>query len=162
MDRERVAGLVRGLLTTDGALAHVHAMTHKGVDNDAALPHPRPPRREIDALVEQFLGTKRRAGQGHRPDVVVSEGDRGRDEADIYRAAGFVRPTRIEVPGQVVTRDADQIVASVFSLSYAAPHLFGDRAASFEQELRRLLADVSPKAEFSEQMREIAVDIWRV
>jgi hypothetical protein len=116
---------------------------------------------EIETLIREFLGTQRRAGQGHRPDVVVSEVDRGKDEARIYRAAGFVRPTRIEVPGRVVTRTADQIVASVFSLSYAAPHLFGDRAPRFEQELRALLDEVNPDGEFSEHMREIAVDVWR-
>ena len=162
MNRERVAGRLRGLLTSDGALVHVHATTHQGVDGESALPHPRPPRREIDAVVRRFLGPQRRAGQGHRPDVVASETDRGPNEARIYQAAGFVRPTRIEVPGHVVTRSADQVVASVFSLSYAAPHLFGDRASRFEQELRALLAEVSPDGEFSEQMREIAVDIWRV
>lgn len=162
MNRERVAGLVHGLLSADGALAHVHATTHQGVDGDTALPHPRPPRREIDALVRQFLGTERRAGKGHRTEVPVREADIGQHEEQFYRAAGFGRPTRIEVPGQVVTRSADQVVASVFSLSYAAPHLFGDRAPRFEQELRTLLADVSPDGEFSEQMREIAVDVWRV
>jgi ubiquinone/menaquinone biosynthesis C-methylase UbiE len=161
MDRKRVAGIVRRLLTADGAVAHVHATTHQGVDDDIALPHPKPPRREIEAVVREFLGTRRRAGQGHRAEV-GSESDRGRDEAQIYQAAGFVRPTRIEVPGQVVTRTVDQVVASVFSLSYAAPHLFGNRAATFEQQLRMLLADVSPDGQFSEQMREIAVDVWRV
>lgn len=162
MNRERVAGLVRGMLTADGALVHVHATTHQGVDGETPLAHSKPPRREIDALVRQFLGTQRRAGQGHRNEVVASESDRGRYEAQIYRAAGFTRPTRIEVPGKIVMRTTDQVVASVFSLSYAAPHLFGDRAARFEQELRALLVAVSPDNVFSEQMREIAVDIWRV
>ena len=162
MNRKRVAGLVRGLLTSDGALVHVHATTHEGVDGEAGLQHPRPPRREIDALIREFLGPRRRAGQGHRPGVAVTEGEQGHSEALIYRAAGFVRPTRIEVPGHGVTRSADQVVASVFSLSYAAPHLLGDRAFEFEQELRALLRDCSPEGEFSEQMREIALDIWRV
>ena len=162
MDRERVAGLVRELLTADGALVHVHATTHQGIEGESALPHPGPPRREIEALVRQFLGTRRRAGRGHRTGIVVGEAEPGQDEARIYRAVGFVRPTRIEVPGQVVVRSTDQVVASVFSLSYAAPHLFGDRAPRFEQGLRTLLADVSPDGMFSEQMREIAVDIWRL
>ena len=70
-------------------------------------------------------------------------------------------PTRIEVPGRVVVRSADDVVASVFSLSSAAPHLFGQRAAEFEAALRELLAEVSPDGRFSEQMRETAVDVWR-
>ncbi len=162
MNRERVAGILRGLLTDGGALVHVHATTHKGLEGDSPLPHPRPPRRGIDTLVAQFLGAQPRAGQGYRTEPIVSEADRGLQEAEIYRAAGFRRPTRFEVPGRVVSRNVDQVVASVFSLSYAAPHHFGDRAPLFEQELRRLLSDVSPDGQFSEQMRDIAVDIWRL
>jgi hypothetical protein len=40
------------------------------------------------------------------------------------------------VPGTVVVRSADDVVASVFSLSSAAPHLLGDRAHDFETALR--------------------------
>ena len=114
-----------------------------------------------DGLVKRFLGPRRRAGQGTLPDVPVDEADRGRYEAEIYRAAGFSDHTRIEVPGSVVTRSADDVVAGVFSLSSAAPHLFGDRVQNFEAALRELLAEASPDGHFSEQMREIAVDIWR-
>jgi len=79
----------------------------------------------------------------------------------IYRAAGFIDPTRIEVPGRMVVRSADEIVASVFSLSSAAPHLFGDRRQVFEAAVRDLLAEVSSDGQFSEQMRESAIDVWR-
>jgi hypothetical protein len=61
----------------------------------------------------------------------------------------------------MVVRSADEIVASVFSLSGAAPHLFGDRRQVFEAALRDLLAEVSPEGQFSEQMRETAIDVWR-
>ncbi len=162
MDRARVARLLHGALGADGDLVHLHATTHEGILSDVPLPQPRPPRREIDDLVKRFMGTRRRAGQGTLPEVSISEADRGRDEAEIYRAAGFNRPTRIEVPGPVVIRSADDIVASVFSLSSAAPHLFGDRGPVFEAELRELLAEVSPEGRFSEQMRETAIDLWRV
>lgn len=64
--------------------------------------------------------------------------------------------------GEVVARRADEVVASVFSLSSAAPHLFGDRRPDFEAQLRDLLREVSPEGLFSEQMREIAIDLWRV
>ncbi|HEV2885765.1 MAG TPA: methyltransferase domain-containing protein [Jatrophihabitans sp.] len=161
MDRALVARRLRDVLAGDGVVVHVHATTHQGVDGDLPLPHPRPPRREIDDLVKRFLGPRRRAGQGTLPDVPIDEADRGRYEAEIYQAAGFSSPTRIEVPGSVVTRSADDVVASVFSLSSAAPHLFGDRAQDFEAALRELLAEVSPEGRFSEQMREIAVDVWR-
>jgi SAM-dependent methyltransferase len=161
MDRARVAGLVYGALASDGFLVHLHATTHEGVDTDGPTPYPRPPRREIDGLVKRFLGERRRAGQGTLPPISFSEADRGTIEAKIYQAAGFLDPTRIEVPGHTVVRSADEIVASVFSLSYAAPHLFGDRRQVFEAALRDLLAKVSPEGQFSEQMRETAIDVWR-
>ena len=61
-----------------------------------------------------------------------------------------------------MVRSADDIVASLFSLSGAAPHLFGDRGPVFEAELRELLAHVSPEGRFSEQMRETAIYLWHV
>jgi SAM-dependent methyltransferase len=162
MDRARVARLLRGVLAADGALVHLHATTHEGIDSGLPLPYPRPPRREIGSLVRRFLGERRRAGQGTLPELPVDEAERGRVEARIYRAAGFVGPTRIEVPGTVVTRSADEVVASVFSLSSAAPHLFGDRVQAFEAELRTLLAQAGPEGRFSEELRGSALDIWRV
>jgi SAM-dependent methyltransferase len=162
MDRDRVAGVLYGVLAADGALVHVHATTHQGVDTHVALPHPRPPRGEIDDLVKRFVGPQRRAGRSTLPPLSPDEAVVGREESAIYSAAGFTGPTRFEVPGAVVARSIDDVVASVFSLSSAAPHLFGDRVALFEAELRELLARASPEGRFSEQMREIAVDVWRV
>jgi SAM-dependent methyltransferase len=161
MDRALVARRLHGLLEPGGVLVHVHATTHEGVDGDLSLPHPRPPRQEIGDLVQRFLGSRRRAGQGTRPDLPADEETRGRAEAVSYRGAGFTGPTRIEIPGSVVTRTADEVVASVFSLSSAAPHLFGDRVSDFEAALRALLAQAGPEGLFSEQLREIAVDVWR-
>ena len=40
-------------------------------------------------------------------------------------------------------------------------HLFGERRDAFEADLRRLLHDANQSGIFSEQMRDIAVDIWR-
>ncbi len=58
-------------------------------------------------------------------------------------------------------RSEDQIVASVFSLSGAAPHLFADRLAGFEEDLRVLLREVSPPGQFWERAGEIGLSIWR-
>ncbi len=161
MDRTMVAGLLHRVLSADGALVQVHATTHQGIDGADPLPDPRPPRAEIERLVESFLGSRRRAGQGFLPNVTMSEVERGQREARIFGAAGFVGPTRIAVPGRTVLRSADEIVSSVFSLSTAAPHLFEDRVAEFEAALRDLLAKASPDGRFSERMREIAVHVWR-
>jgi hypothetical protein len=65
------------------------------------------------------------------------------------------------VPSRVVNRSAEQIAASVYSLSSSAPHLFGDRLEQFDAELRQLLTDASGDGRLSEHMRSIALDIWR-
>jgi SAM-dependent methyltransferase len=154
MDRPPVAAAVRGMLAPGGACVHVHATTHQGVDADRPLPHPEPPRAAVAALVRRYLGPQ-------RPGWGVPPGGPG-GETEIYRAAGFTGPRRIELPGRVLDRTVDQVVAAVLSVSGSAPHLFGDRLPAFEADLRALLAGhAGPGGVFSQQMREIAVDVWR-
>ena len=155
MDRRRVARAARSMLVTGGAVVHVHATTHEGVDTDAALPFPRPPREQITRLVERYLGPGRRAGQGE-----LTAGTAEREDV-IYRAAGLSGPERFQVSGRVVERTTDQVAASIYSLSSAAPHLFGDQLQDFDTELRRLLAATAAAGWFSEQMRSITLDVWR-
>lgn len=120
------------------------------------LLHPRPPRDEIDSLVRQFLGDTRRAGQSSLP-----SGETPGDEDAIYRAAGFAGPERIELPSRVVVRSAEQVRSSVYSLSSAAPHLFGDDLRDFDARLRALIDGASVDGLFNERMREITVSVWR-
>lgn len=156
MDRPRVAAAVRRMLSVDGALVHVAALTHQGTDDVHVLPHPRPPWPDINRLIERYLGPEQRAGQSlARPAALLG------GEDDIYRAARFTGPQRIEVPGRVVERTWREVRASVYSLSSSAPHLFGDRFAAFDEELRRLLDDATEDGRFSEQMRSITLSIWR-
>jgi SAM-dependent methyltransferase len=155
MDRPRVAAAVRGMLRPSGAVVHVGATTHEGIDPDGELPFPRPPRDEVAELVRRYLGTVRRAGQG-----VLPAGTSG-GEDDVFRAAGFGGPQRIEVPGRVVVRSVDEVASSIYSLSSSAPHLFGARLAEFDGELRALLTEASADGSFSEQMRSITLSIWR-
>ena len=64
------------------------------------------------------------------------------------------------VPGHVHERSEDEVVASVFSLSWAAPPLFGGRITEFENDLRDLLRRVAPDGRFAEQAREVELVIW--
>lgn len=158
MDQPRVAATARRMLMKGGALVHVHATTHEGIDTDEQLPHPRPPRAAITALIQQYLGTARRAGQHVLPET-ATQGE-GR-EVHIYRSAGFAGPHRIELPQRTVQRTAEEVRASIYSLSSAAPHLFGGRLDAFDAQLRSLLDEAADDGLFSERLPEITVDIWR-
>jgi hypothetical protein len=70
-------------------------------------------------------------------------------------------PQRIEVRGRIVERSAEQVVASIYSLSSAAPHLFGDRFGAFDTDLRQLLHKANPSGRYCEQMAPITLHIWR-
>jgi SAM-dependent methyltransferase len=156
MDQYLVARRVSGMLAPEGAWVHVHATTHRGVAGDDPLPYPRPPWDRIDELVVRYLGPVRRAGRGLLP-----TGTRAGEE-EIMRQTGFTGPSRLEVGGgQLVDRDVDEVVSAVFSLSSSAPHLFAERLAAFEADLRHLLREASPGGRFAERTREIAVVIWR-
>jgi SAM-dependent methyltransferase len=155
MDRPAVAAAVRGMLRPGGAVVHVGATTHEGMDRDVDLPFPRPPREAVAEVVRRYLGPVRRAGQG-----VLPTGTSG-GEDDVFRAAGFTGPQRIEVPGRVVARSVDEVASSIYSLSSSAPHLFGARLAEFDSELRALLGEASTGGWFGEQMRSITLSIWR-
>jgi SAM-dependent methyltransferase len=156
MDQPRVARAVRGMLEPAGWWVHVSATTHRGVETDEPLPAPRPPREAIAELIERYLGPVRRSGAGMLPRGTAA------GEEDVLRGAGFEAPRRVTVPrGEVIERSEDEVVASVYSLSWAAPHLFGERRPRFERELRSLLRRASTDGRFAEKARDIELVLWR-
>jgi hypothetical protein len=54
----------------------------------------------------------------------------------------------------------DEIVASIFSVTSSAPHLFGSRLGEFEQDLRQVLRRVSPVGRLCEVSQTIQLIIW--
>ena len=151
LDRPRVALTAYGMLAADGACVHVHATTHRGIETDAALSLPSPPYEALDALSRRY----------HGPPPTRSGGPGTSGESEVYRAAGFRGPTSIVVPRSVVTRTAEEVIAGHLSLSSSTPHLFGHRLDAFLAEARTLMYAASPTGTFSEQLREVAADIWR-
>lgn len=135
MDQPSVAQTLFEMLAPGGALVHVGATTHEG-DGDV-------PRREIEELIRRYLG--------ERPPTRW-------DERDNLGAAGFEGPVEIDVPrDEVFDRTPDDVVASVYSLSYASPERFGERRDEFEEELRALLGGRT----FTERPREIGLLVYR-
>jgi SAM-dependent methyltransferase len=170
VDGLKVARLVRTVLEPDGACVIVHATTHQGAPGEHPLPLPRPPRAEIDLLISDYLGSVRRAGQGTRAaspprDAAADSGAAAAGAGyadDVFADAGFTGPAPLVVQGgSVAERDEDEVVASVFSLSYAAPHLFGADRARFEQDLRALLRRTAPDGRFCEERMHITAHVWR-
>ena len=137
-----IARVLREMLERGGALVFVGATTHEGEGNV--------PRAEIAKLIERRLGSEKRAGQGLR---VLGE-----DPKDVLDRAGLPNRRDIEVErDESFDRSEDAIVASVFSQSFSAPHLFGKRVGEFEAELRALLHGRGP---FVERPRSITLTLW--
>ena len=156
MDRPSVAAAIKAMLQPAGVWVHVNASTLRGEGGDAGLPAPIPPYDAIAELVRVELGTVRRAGQSERPE------DTPRAEEEVMVAAGYSGPTRLVVAGgRVVERTEDEVVASVFSRSGSAPHLFGERLGEFEAELRALLRETALDGRFRERTCEIELVLWR-
>jgi SAM-dependent methyltransferase len=158
MDRPVVARKIRGWLHQDGGCVHIGATTHEGTGATGDLPYPTPPRDRMRELVQAYLGPERRAGRG----VVVGEYT-PEDAAAVFRAAGFVGPEVLMVTGgDMFERSEDQVIASVLSLSSAAPHLFGDRLPMFLDDLRQMLRQASPSGMFAEQLQDMRLFVWRI
>lgn len=47
-----------------------------------------------------------------------------------------------------LVRDSESVLSGYFSLSSSAPHLFPDGGRAFAQDVRALLADLSPRGLF--------------
>ena len=157
MDRETVAAAVFGMVEPGGAVIQVsdHSQTLPPGPS-APLPYPSPPAEAIQALVRSYLGPVRRAGKG----VLLYGTPSGEDE--IFRGAGFEAMETVAVPGrELLVRTTDDVVAGWYSSSHATPHLFGDRLARFDSDLRALLAEASSSGRFSERTRDAEIRVWR-
>lgn len=140
-DRERVAEQVYDLLEPGGVLALV-AHVHEGRPQPAGPGEPPIPHEAIRAVIERHLGPGRRAGQGRPP----AQADRYEDALARTR---FGPPRIIFLPGRPdIVQDVDGVLANYLSMSYAAPHLFGDSLPVFEADVRVVLAAHAPGGRF--------------
>ena len=117
------------------------ALVGHQAEGRAIPPSPGPPRiphDEIEELVRKYLGPVRRAGQGTAPAQALSL-------QDALASSRSGAPRVIFAPGiPDLRRDIESVVSGYFSLSFAAPHLFGDRVEEFAREVRELLRERSP------------------
>lgn len=88
----------------------------------------------MQELITSYLGPDR--WSGIRP---VSSYSSERWEVSLAKTR-FGEPTAVHVPGRPdITRAVDGVISGYLSMSYAAPHLFGDRLDQFIDDLRSLL-----------------------
>jgi ubiquinone/menaquinone biosynthesis C-methylase UbiE len=161
MDRPRVASTVATMLDPGGAVVQVDAPGYRSEELSAetrrrSLPFPPPPHDALDRLRRQYLGEDRLAGQSVRNTSPAGEDD-------VFQQAGFPAAETVTVPDQrTIERTIDDVVASVFSSSSTAPHLFGDRRQDYEQDMRAILARASPSGRFSVRLPDNILRIWRL
>jgi SAM-dependent methyltransferase len=154
-DEARVAEALYDMLEPGGALALI---VHTVEDRPAPPSPGQPPipHVEIRALVEKYLGSTRRAGQGVSP-------VRDHRFEDVLVRTRFGAPQSIFVPGiPDLLRDSESVLSGYFSMSSSAPHLFGDRAEEFAGEVRELLALRSPEGVFWDWPGDTEVVLARV
>ena len=140
-EEQRVAEIIFDMLEPGGALALI-AHTVTGRPRPPGPGAPAIPHDEIRALVEEYLGTTRRAGQGTVP-------ERSQRLEDVLARTRFGVPQQLFVPGiPDLQRDSESVLSGYLSLSSSAPHLYRDRLDDFATEVRALLASRSPDGIF--------------
>lgn len=159
MDRPVVAGAVRSMVSSGGAVVQIDAPAYRCDDlaseSGVGLAHPVPPDEAIVALRRRYLGRDTRAGRGIRNTSPSGENE-------VFVAAGFSPAQEVTVPdGLVIDRTIDDLIAARFSSSPSTPYLFGDRRADFESDLRDLLARASPSGLFSVRLPDNVIRVWR-
>jgi SAM-dependent methyltransferase len=140
-DEERVAEVVYDMLEPGGAMALVvHTVAGRA---QPASPGPPPiPHDEIKALVGTYLGSTNRAGQG-------SSALRTHRFEDVLVRTRFGPPRTVFAPGIAdLVRDTQSVISGYLSMSWSAPHLYGDRLDEFTHDLSDLLAGRSPNGLF--------------
>jgi SAM-dependent methyltransferase len=154
-DRDAVAEAVYQVLEPGGAIALI---VH---DPDASAAPAGPgdppiPDDEVQALISRYLGSERRSGQ-----CPASWYGSERLEAMLARTS-FGAVKTLHAPGRPdITRDVDGVISGYLSMSYAAPHLLGDRLDAFVADLRRLLEARTTTGRFWDWPGDTAVIIGR-
>jgi SAM-dependent methyltransferase len=132
-EEAQVAEAVYDVLEPGGGLALI---VHT-VEGRIVPPSPGPPpipHAEIEAVVERYLGSTRRVGQGVAP-------VRTHRFEDVLVRTRFGAPRQVFVTGiPDLVRDSESVLSGYFSLATSAPHLFGDRVEDFACEVRELMA----------------------
>jgi trans-aconitate methyltransferase len=144
LDQAAVLSLLDSQVAPDGAVA---------IFGDNSFWAAGSPWKEaIRSVIKEFLGEERRAGQG-------TFQHHNRPYSEIMEESPFNEVEELRVPVQR-TWTPDSILGYLYSTTFAAPHLFGDRLDEFEARAKATLADFSDDDTFGED-NEFLIRIGR-
>jgi SAM-dependent methyltransferase len=151
-DEARVAEIVYDMLEPGGDMVMI-AHDAEGRPVPPSPGHPPIPHAELGDLVATYLGSVTRMGQGNLP-------IRGHTWQDILVNTRFGQPRELFAPGiPDLLRDTDSVISGYLSMSWSAPHLYGDRLEAFVDDARGLLASRSPDGLFWDWPGDTAIVI---
>ncbi|MCZ4100755.1 class I SAM-dependent methyltransferase [Streptomyces sp. H39-C1] len=134
LDRPAVLARLNQHVAPDGAVAVLADRSLWTATN--------PWQQAVRSVVQDFLGPQRRAGSGVFPATPEPFGQ-------TLRASAFSDVTESFVPVRRAW-SADGVLGYLYSTSFAAPHLFGDRRDHFEAAVRQVLGCFSDTDTFIE------------
>ena len=139
--REEVAEHIYDILEPGGAIALVvHTVEGRPVPDDPG--YPAIPHDVVLELIDRYLGSRRRAGAG------FSSPPPDRYEEALARTR-FGAPEIVFAPGRPdLLQDVDGVLDNYHSMSFCAPHLFGDQLEDFDEDVRAALAPRSESGLF--------------
>ncbi|WP_405009577.1 class I SAM-dependent methyltransferase [Kitasatospora sp. NBC_01539] len=111
-----------------------------------------PWKQSVRSVVQDFLGEERRAGNS-------TFKHHNRPYSEIMEESPFNHVEEVRVPVQR-TWTTEGILGYLYSTSFAAPHLFGDRLAEFESAVKAVLAEHTNDDTFPED-NEFLIRIGR-
>lgn len=155
VNRIPVAEAVYDLLEPGGAMILIsHDIYASPAPTGAG--DPSIPDDEVQELITSYLGPDRRSGRRS-----ASGYSSERWEVSLAQTR-FGVPKTVHAPGRLdITRDIDGVISGYLSMSYAAPHLFGNRLDQFVDDLRRLLTRRTPTGRFSDWPGDTAAVVAR-
>ncbi len=152
MDELLVAGAVYDILEPGGSIVLIaHSVEDRPVPDSPR--HPPIPHDEMRELVTRYLGSTARNGQGVAP-------FRDHQWQDILVQTRFGPSRETWAPGiPDLLRDTDSVISGYLSMSWSAPHLYGDRLDEFVAEARALLESKSEDGLFWDWPGDTAIVI---
>lgn len=146
MDRERVLRELHPMISDGSGICIVANTSIWSMTRDEWQKAGR-------AVIEKYLGERRRAGSGYY-DV------ESRRHEDFVRESAFrnVEEWSLKWDWSVTL---DEVVGYLFSTSMANPNILGDKTEAFDNELRQVLTDIHPLGVFETEVDTHVILAWK-